>query len=163
MQPLQPEDEFLLLASDGLWQLLDSQVWVRVIPVVTPTSPTLTPHPHPDPDSLPGLSTSPGPYPQPQWPSQRRCGLARADLRAHADAGMAAEKLVEASLATGRADDNITAMVVLLRPIAPTPARQRPRLPFMKRAASVPAALSVAALSLSEATASAGVVPALPG
>ena len=32
VQPLQPEDEFLLLASDGLWQLLDSQVWVRVIP-----------------------------------------------------------------------------------------------------------------------------------
>ena len=90
--------------------------------------------------------------------------LARADLRAHADAGMAAEKLVEASLGTGRADDNITAMVVLLRPIAPdTSARQRPRLPFMKRAASVPAALSVAALSLSEATASAGVVPATPG
>jgi len=90
--------------------------------------------------------------------------LARADLRAHADAGMAAEKLVEAALATGRADDNITAMVVLLRPIAPdTSARQRPRLPFMKRAASVPAALSVAALSLSEATASAGVVPATPG
>lgn len=119
VQPLQPEDEFLLLASDGLWQLLDSQAAVR---------------------------------------------LARADLRAHADAGMAAEKLVEASLATGRADDNITAMVVLLRPIAPdTSARQRPRLPFMKRAASVPAALSVAALSLSEATASAGVVPATPG
>jgi hypothetical protein len=78
--------------------------------------------------------------------------LARSDLRAHADAGMAAEKLVEAALATNRADDNITAMVVLLRPIAPdTSARQRQRLPFMKRAASVPAALS------------AGVVPAAPG
>lgn len=106
-QPLQPEDEFILLGSDGLWQLLDSQAAVR---------------------------------------------LARSDLRAHADAGMAAEKLVEAALATNRADDNITAMVVLLRPIAPdTSARQRPRLPFMKRAASVPAALS------------AGVVPAAPG
>jgi len=32
LQALQPEDEFLLLASDGLWQLLDSQVRVRVIP-----------------------------------------------------------------------------------------------------------------------------------
>ena len=65
-------------------------------------------------------------------------------VRAHtqADAGMAAEKLVEAAL-TRKADDNITAMVVLLRPIAPdASARQRPRLPFMKRAASVPAALS---------------------
>ena len=96
-QQLQADDEFVLLGSDGLWQLVDSQAAVR---------------------------------------------LARADLRAHADAGMAAEKLVETALAR-KADDNIMAMVVLLRPPAPdTSARQRPRLPFMKRAASVPAALS---------------------
>lgn len=35
-QPLQAEDEFILLGSDGLWQLLDSQV--------------ASPHPHSDPD-----------------------------------------------------------------------------------------------------------------
>jgi len=100
-QPLQPDDEFVILGSDGLWRLLDSQAAVR---------------------------------------------LARADLRAHADVEMAAEKLVEGVLHTRLADDNITALVVLLRPVEPdTSARQRPRLPLMKRAASVPTSLAVAA------------------
>mgnify|MGYP006129314643 CR=1 FL=1 len=58
---------------------------------------------------------------------------------------MAAEALVAAALHTRRADDNITALVVLLRPVAPDASiRQRPRLPLMKRAASVPASLATA-------------------
>ena len=95
-----PDDEFVLLASDGLWQLMDSEAAVR---------------------------------------------LARADLRAHASAAMAAEKLVEEALATRRADDNITALVALLRPVpttVDTPERQRPRFQLMKRGASVPAMLA---------------------
>lgn len=98
-QLLQPDDEFLLLGSDGLWQRLDSQMAVSV---------------------------------------------ARADLRAHTNAAMAAEKLVEAALKR-KADDNITAMVVVLRPVEPS-ARQRPRLPLMKRATGLPAALPEASV-----------------
>ena len=95
---LQPEDEFLVLASDGLWQLIEPEAAVR---------------------------------------------LARADLRAHSSAAMAAEKLVQEALHTRRADDNITVLVVLLRAVQPdTSARQRPRLKLMKRGASVPAMLA---------------------
>ena len=53
---------------------------------------------------------------------------------------MASEKLVEAALKRN-ADDNITAMVVLIRPIEQETTRQRPRLSLVK-AASVPASLS---------------------
>ena len=88
-QRLHPEDEFVLLASDGLWRVLDSQAAVR---------------------------------------------LARADLRAHANATMAAERLVEGALHTRRVEDNITVVVVLLRPVEPNAStRQRPRLQLMKR------------------------------
>ena len=100
-QPLEPDDEFVLLASDGLWRLLDSQAAV---------------------------------------------GLARSDLRAHADVAMAAEKLVDGALHTRRAEDNITVLVLLLRPVAPDAAiPQRPRLKLMKRGTSVPTSLMTAA------------------
>ena len=93
-QPLLPEDEFVLIASDGLWKLLDSPAAVRT---------------------------------------------AREDLRAHASVAMAAEKLVEEALQTRRADDNITVLVVLLRPVQPSASvRQRPKLQLLKRGASLP-------------------------
>lgn len=65
--------------------------------------------------------------------------LARSELQAYGDATMASEKLVEAALRRG-ADDNVTAMVVLLRPIEPEATRTRPKLSLTK-AASVPASL----------------------
>ena len=66
--------------------------------------------------------------------SDAAVALARAELQAYGDANMASEKLVEAALRRN-ADDNITAMVVLLRPIEPdaTP-RRRPRLSLAKAA-----------------------------
>ena len=86
------EDEFVILASDGLWRVLDSQAAVR---------------------------------------------LARADLRAHANVAMAAERLVEGAL--HRTDDNVTVLLVLLRPVEPdTSTRPRPRLRLLKRGASLP-------------------------
>lgn len=88
---LEPEDEFVLLGSDGLWSVVSSDAAVA---------------------------------------------LARAELQAYGDANMASEKLVETALRRN-ADDNITAMVVLLRPIEPDATRQRPRLALAK-AASVP-------------------------
>ena len=97
-QPLHAEDEFVLVASDELWRLLDSQAAVR---------------------------------------------LARQDLRAHANVAMAAERLVEEALLTRRADDNITVLLVLLRPVCPDASvRQRPKLQLLKRGASVPTSLS---------------------
>ena len=57
-QPLQPEDEFILLGSDGLWQLLDSQV----------TSPSPSPDPDPDPNKRhtnPSSNPSRNPDPDP--------------------------------------------------------------------------------------------------
>ncbi len=94
-QRLLPEDEFVILGSDGLWNVVGSEAAVA---------------------------------------------LARAELQAYGDATMASEKLVEAALKRN-ADDNITAMVVLLRPIEQETTRQRPRLSLVK-AASVPASLS---------------------
>ena len=87
---LEPEDEFVLLGSDGLWSVVSSDAAVA---------------------------------------------LARAELQAYGDANMASEKLVEVALRRN-ADDNVTAMVVLLRPIEQE-VRQRPRLALAK-AASVP-------------------------
>ena len=99
-QPLHAEDEFVLVASDELWRLLESQAAVR---------------------------------------------LARQDLRAHANVAMAAERLVEEALLTRRADDNITVLLVLLRPVCPdVSVRQRPKLQLLKRGASVPTSLSAA-------------------
>ena len=89
-QRLEPEDEFVLLGSDGLWSVVSSDAAVA---------------------------------------------LARAELQAYGDANMASEKLVEVALRRN-ADDNVTAMVVLLRPIEQE-VRQRPRLALAK-AASVP-------------------------
>jgi len=80
-QRLEPEDEFVLLGSDGLWSVVSSDAAVA---------------------------------------------LARAELQAYGDANMASEKLVEVALRRN-ADDNVTAMVVLLRPIEQE-VRQRPRL-----------------------------------
>jgi serine/threonine protein phosphatase PrpC len=92
-QRLEPEDEFVLLGSDGLWSVVNSDAAVA---------------------------------------------LARAELQAYGDANMASEKLVEVALRRN-ADDNVTAMVVLLRPIEQE-VRQRPRLALAK-AASVPVGL----------------------
>ena len=104
-QELQPEDEFVIVASDGLWRLVDSQAAVR---------------------------------------------LARADLRAHANVDMAAEKLVEEARNTRRADDNITVGVLLLRPVEPDMSPgQRPKLQLMRRGASFPSSLLQAASSAS--------------
>ena len=65
--------------------------------------------------------------------------LARADLRAHANVAMAAEKLVEEAMHTRRADDNITVLVLQLRQVLPdTSVRHRPRLQLLKRGASFP-------------------------
>ena len=95
----------MIVASDGLWRLVDSQAAVR---------------------------------------------LARADLRAHANVDMAAEKLVEEARNTRRADDNITVGVLLLRPVEPDMSPgQRPKLQLMRRGASFPSSLLQAASSAS--------------
>lgn len=59
--------------------------------------------------------------------------LARNELRAYGDASMASEKLVEVALKR-HADDNITALVVCLNPIAPAPPVEgvRPRLQLLR-------------------------------
>lgn len=74
-------------------------------------------------------------------PTQVR--LARNELRAYADASMASEKLVEVALKR-HADDNVTAVVVLLNAIADPPAapehdkrRPRPLLATRRRGASL--------------------------
>ncbi|EOD17584.1 hypothetical protein EMIHUDRAFT_458959 [Emiliania huxleyi CCMP1516] len=69
---VRPEDEFVLLGTDGLWETVDTAEAVR---------------------------------------------LARDELRTYADASMASEKLVETALKR-HADDNVTAVVVQLNPIA---------------------------------------------
>ena len=94
---LTPDDEFVLLGSDGLWNVVEPSVAVH---------------------------------------------LARAELQAYGDATMASEKLVEAALKRN-ADDNITAMVVMFRPIeSEASPRQRPRLSLLRKSASVPSSLS---------------------
>lgn len=70
--------------------------------------------------------------------------LAREELRAYADASMASEKLVEVALKR-HADDNVTAVVVLLNAIADVPTgggggdtrRGRPLLATRRRGASL--------------------------
>tara|TARA_B110001452_G_scaffold263860_1_gene265952 strand:+ start:2228 stop:3733 length:1506 start_codon:yes stop_codon:yes gene_type:complete len=94
---LTPDDEFVILGSDGLWNVVEPAVAVH---------------------------------------------LARAELQAYGDATMASEKLVEAALKRN-ADDNVTAMVVMLRPIeSEASPRQRPRLSLLRKSASVPTSLS---------------------
>ena len=93
-EALTPEDEFVLLGSDGLWGVISSEDAVRI---------------------------------------------AREELLAYGDAGMASEKLVEVALKR-HADDNISAMVVCLNPI-PVPAmiEERParrRLQLQKPSAA---------------------------
>ena len=92
-EPLTPEDEFVILGSDGLWGVVRPDDAVR---------------------------------------------LARAELQAYdGDATMASEKLVE--VANKRhADDNITAMVVLLnfaaaKAVQSADTPRRPRLALLKR------------------------------
>ena len=81
------EDEFIILGSDGLWNVVAPEDAVRI---------------------------------------------AREELRAYGDAGMASEKLVEVALKR-HADDNVTVMLVCLNPI-PQPEGQRGRpLPPWKR------------------------------
>ena len=63
-----------------------------------------------------------------------------------ANVDMAAERLVEEALHTSRADDNITVLLLLLRPVEPDVSRgQRPKLQLMKRGASFPSSLLQAA------------------
>jgi serine/threonine protein phosphatase PrpC len=68
--------------------------------------------------------------------------LARDELRTYADASMASEKLVEVALKR-YADDNVTAVVVLLNSIADVPTggddarRGRPLLASRRRGASL--------------------------
>ena len=82
------DDEFVVLGSDGLWNVISTEDVVRI---------------------------------------------AREELQAYNDATMASEKLVEVALKR-HTDDNITAMVVCLRPVAPPAAapQQRRRLVLSK-------------------------------
>jgi len=95
---VQPQDEFVIVGTDGLWDCITTADAVR---------------------------------------------LARNELRAYADASMASEKLVEVALKR-HADDNVTAVVVLLNAIADPPAapehdkrRPRPLLATRRRGASL--------------------------
>ena len=65
--------------------------------------------------------------------SEEAVRIARAELQAYNDAEMASEKLVEVALKR-HMEDNITAMVVCLRPVPPPPAptQQRRRLVLTK-------------------------------
>lgn len=81
---LHSTDEFLLLASDGLFGVVSSEDAVRI---------------------------------------------AREELAAYDDAGMASEKLVEVALKR-HADDNITALIISLNPIPPLP---KPEAPVRRR------------------------------
>ncbi|KAL1519068.1 hypothetical protein AB1Y20_003335 [Prymnesium parvum] len=101
-EALQPDDEFLLMGSDGLFGVLESDEAVR---------------------------------------------LARDELRAYGDASMASEKLVEVALKR-HADDNITALLICLNPIAALPERVRPRL-RLKKSDSVHDSSNVATRRLS--------------
>ena len=75
--PLEAEHEFVVLGSDGLWDVLEPAAAVA---------------------------------------------MARDELRAYSDAGMASEKLVEAALAR-KTDDNVACLVLPLGAVAPPPAR----------------------------------------